>query len=413
MMAGATAENFDIVIVGAGLVGASLAARLNQNCGHLTIALIDAGKPPKPPSERQFDPRVVALSRTSQALFDRLGIWSVIESAPAGQHRACPYRHMQVWDGEGTGRIDFDCRDLHQQNLGFIVENSLLLSHLIKKLEVATNLQVYWGESLTGMETGADHHLQPNRLQLSSGRMVKASLVLAADGANSQVRKLCNFVTREWNYGQQAVVTTVKTEKPHEFTAWQRFMSSGPLAFLPLLTPEGDDHYSSIVWSLDDHRAEPIANLNDRDFARTLAENFENTLGEVVWVDKRYSFPLRQRHAKAYVQPGVALLGDAAHTLHPLAGQGVNLGLQDVETLATEIERAHNRRISLNDFSILRRYQRARLGPNLAMMGAMEGFKQLFGSPNAWLQLLRNNGLSGVDHLPWVRNLLAQYAMGL
>jgi 2-octaprenylphenol hydroxylase len=409
-MSKSQAEYFDIVIVGAGLVGATLAAVLGQNphTQHLSIALIDAGVPPAPPTDGHFDPRVVALTWRSQALFERVGIWSAIATSASAQHRACPYTHMHVWDGEGTGRLRFDCRDLHRDNLGYIVENSLLISHLLQAIHTNPQLRLDWHEALVGMESGVE-----TKLHLASGRILQTPLVLAADGANSRVRELCQFQTRAWHYGQQAIVTTVKTEKSHQFTAWQRFMHSGPLAFLPLLGPDGDDRHSSIVWSLDDQRAEEMQALNDAAFAVALTENFEATLGSVLEIDQRFSFPLRQRHALNYVQSGVALLGDAAHTIHPLAGQGVNLGLLDVEALVKEIERAIQRRIPLADFSILRRYQRARMGSNLGMMGMMEGFKQLFGSQDAWLQVLRNTGMTQIGQLPLLRNTLARRAMGL
>ena len=410
------AEHFDLVVVGAGLVGASLALALGQSatCEHLSIALIDAGKPPPPtlPNDR-FDPRVVAITRRSQQLFQRLGIWDDIEFAKDGHHRACPYTHMHVWDGEGTGQIDFDCHELHQDNLGYIVENSLLIQRLIGKIETMNNIKLYWGDGVSAIELDT-----VNCLRLTSGQRLMTPLVCAADGANSQIRTLCQFQSREWHYGQRAIVTTVKTELAHQHTAWQRFMGSGPLAFLPLIAPdsaemESNDHYSSIVWSVDEDLAAQVEDLNDDNFKEALQRAFEGKLGRVEWVDRRFSFPLRQRHALTYVRPGVALLGDAAHTIHPLAGQGVNLGLLDVQALVTEVERAIQRGISLRDYSILRRYQRARIGNNLAMMGLMEGFKQLFGSSNAWLQLMRNTGMAAVDRQTLLRNGLASRAMGL
>jgi len=411
-------KQFDVVVVGAGLVGASLAAALGQNSQtqSLSIALVDAGKPSTAPQnshqsqpEPQFDPRVVALTRRSQALLENIGIWSAVASPSPGLHPACPYSHMQVWDGEGTSQIDFDSGDLQQENLGYIVENRQVLSHLISKIEALPQIEQFWGETVTALEESENQ----SHLRLNSGLVISAPLILAADGANSHIRKLRGFATREWQYRQHAIVTTVKTEKSHGFTARQRFMKSGPLAFLPLLSAAGDDYFSSIVWSLDEERAATIEALNDSEFKTALTDNFEARLGRVTWTDKRFSFPLQQRHAKAYVQPGIALLGDAAHTIHPLAGQGVNLGFMDVEALVSELERAVRREIPLTDFSILRRYQRARLGPNLAMMALMEGFKQMFGSRNAWVQVLRNTGISTVDQLGPLRNLLAKRAMGL
>ena len=225
-------EQFDIVVVGAGLVGATLAALLGQTTT-LNIALVDGGPEPAQPLSERFDPRVVALTRHSQNLFERLGIWAAMAKGANRQHLACPYTHMHVWDGEGTATIDFDGRDLHQENLGFIVENSLLINHLVKAIGVLPRVELCWTDGVSSLETTAFNDLPTTTLQLQSGRRLRAPLVLAADGANSKIRQLAQFDTREWAYGQKAIVTTVKTEQAHQYTALQRFMSTGPLAFLP------------------------------------------------------------------------------------------------------------------------------------------------------------------------------------
>ena len=417
-------DRFDIVIVGAGLVGASLAAALGQSSAgrQLAIAVIDAGRAPGPrqpanqSNPERFDPRVVAITRQSQQLFERTGIWPAVADPPRDsmQHPACPYTHMHVWDGEGTGQIDFDAAELDQESLGFIVENNCLIKHLTDKIVTLDNIVLRWGEKVEQLElAGEQNHSGLQRVVLSSGQALEATLILAADGANSPVRQLAGIATREWQYGQRALVTTVKTERPHAFTAWQRFMATGPLAFLPLVTASGENHYSSIVWSLDNDQAAEIEALDDLAFRIRLTQAFEAKLGQVQWVDQRFSFPLQQRHAKRYIAPGLALVGDAAHVIHPLAGQGVNLGLLDVIALVDELDRASKRQIPLGDYSILRRYQRARMGPNLAMMGLMEGFKRLFGSRHGWLQLLRNTGMTGVGRVPLLRAELARRAMGL
>ena len=222
--------------------------------------------------------------------------------------------------------------------------------------------------------------------------------------------------TREWNYGHDAIVTTVRTEQPHQYTAWQRFLPTGPLAFLPLQTG-GDDsksaHYSSIVWSVKSELTSELMALDDAQFAQQLAAAFEQRLGEVEQVAQRFSFPLRQRHAVNYVQPGIALLGDAAHTIHPLAGQGVNLGFLDVCAMRDEILRACRRQLPLNDVSILKRYQRARKSHNLSMMGVMEGFKRLFGANHLPTRWMRNEGMRTLNNLPMLKNAVVKQAMGL
>jgi len=241
--------------------------------------------------------------------------------------------------------------------------------------------------------------------------VLNTSLLIAADGARSRVRDLAGFATREWDYGQRAIVATVRTRKAHEFTAWQRFMRTGPLAFLPLCEA-GDDHLASIVWSAETQFAEELMQLDEKRFCARLGEAFEYRLGEIDAVSQRFAFPLRQRHAKTYAQAGIVLVGDAAHNIHPLAGQGVNRGLLDVATLHQEILRALARDLPLADYSILRRYQRARLGSNLSMMSAMESFKRLFGSRSLAINWLRNTGLRQVDAIVPLKKFIISAALG-
>lgn len=410
-----TSEVYDIAVVGAGLVGASLACAIarSEGCEDLRIALVEPGSPPVPFHGDHFDPRVVALTRQSQSFLDTLGAWPLIQAG-----RLCPYTRMFVWDGNGTGSIAFDGRDFGEANLGHIVENSLALKAILKRLEHLPNVHLLRGRKVQQvLETAGEESPAAHSLLLEDGNLLRASLVLAADGGNSRMRELLAMETREWDYGQDAIVTTVRSEKSHDFTAWQIFLASGPLAFLPLCqageAEQGEAHFSSIVWSAERKRAEELMAMDDPAFARALESAFEHKLGKIESVAPRFSFPLRQRHAVDYVRPGFALVGDAAHTIHPLAGQGVNLGLLDARALAGEIQRAVQRRVPLSDYSILRRYQRHRKGENLAMMALMEGFKRLFGSENPGLHLLRNMGMRQVDNVPQLKNLLARHAMGI
>jgi len=407
---------YDVVIIGAGLVGAALACALaTGRAGRaLRIGVVEAGAAPKPFLGQQFDPRVVALTRASQSLFETIGAWPAIIA-----QRACPYGQMHVWDGEGTASIHFDCREVQQPNLGHIVENSVALAASLEQLHRHDNIELLQParvESLIKPQRGGD----AIRLLLEDGRCLQSQLLIAADGANSFVRRLANFQTREWDYGHKAIVTTVRTGKPHQYTAWQRFMQTGPLAFLPLQPEsqpgarlEPDSCFSSIVWSAAAPLADELMALDDRAFCQALGAALEWRLGEVEHSDKRFCLPLRQRHAVQYIQPGIALAGDAAHSIHPLAGQGVNLGLLDAAVLRQEIHRAVDREIPLSDASILRRYQRQRLGNNLGMMGAMEAFKRLFGSRQLPLRWLRNEGMAQLDNLPMLKNFMIKQAMGL
>jgi 2-polyprenylphenol 6-hydroxylase len=403
-------ERYDVIVIGAGLVGATLAAKIaaGEASRQLRIAVIEAGGEPGHFEDRNFDPRVVALTPASQHLLDSIHCWDSIYT-----ERACPYRDMEVWDGEGTGRIEFRAEDLHSDTLGHIVENSVALRALRRRL-TKLNVTVIQPASVTGL-LKPESPSQPVQLRLNDTRQLSAPLVVAADGAHSRVRELAGFATREWAYDQRAIVTTVCTEKPHHYTARQRFMNTGPLALLPLRwRVEGgwDTHYCSIVWSADNALSEQLMALSDAEFCARLGRDFEHQLGEVTGTAERFAIPLYQRHARQYIQPGIALVGDAAHSIHPLAGQGVNLGLRDVQVFALELERAIRRGLNVNDFSILRRYQRQRQGDNLAMMGMMEGFKRLFGNSNPELTWLRNTGMSVLNQVPLAKNTIVRRAMG-
>ena len=397
-------QEFDIAIVGAGLVGASLACAIAQQlqATSLRIALIEASDDIHNYDGESFDPRVVALTQASQNLLTRLGVWEEIEHA-----RVCAYRDMHVWDGEGTAEIHFNSADVRANHLGHIVENSVVVNALRKKITEYSQITLIQPAYVKSLDNG-----NGVTITLDNGNTLVTRLLVAADGAHSTVRELANFETREWEYGHKAIITTVQTELSNQLTAWQRFMRTGPLAFLPLSTINGK-HFCSIVWSAQSDFADELMQLSDEDFCNRLERSFEYKLGKIINTAERFVIPLRQRHAKTYIQPHIVLVGDAAHNIHPLAGQGVNLGLLDVNVLAQEIERALQRKIPLNDFSILRRYQRQRLTNNLIMMGAMEGFKRLFGSESLVLTWLRNAGMRQLNSLTELKKIIVKAAMGL
>jgi len=400
--------DYDVIIVGAGLVGASLACAIAQTeaAQNLRIAVVEASSDVQHFSDEHFDPRVVALTHASQQLFTSIGCWDEIVA-----QRVCAYREMKVWDGEGTAAIEFDCSEVQKTHLGHIIENSVIVNQLRERMAQHENIFLIQPIAVAQV-IPAQAEFPRVRVQLTNGNEITSALLIAADGAQSKVRELAEFSTREWDYGQQAIITTVRTEQPHEFTAWQRFMHTGPLAFLPL--QQGSDaHQCSIVWSADDELAAQLIALDDDTFCARLTAAFEARLGRVIACDKRYAIPLRQRHASTYIQPGIALVGDAAHNIHPLAGQGVNLGLLDVIALAREIERALVRGIPLADYSILRRYQRQRLVGNLGMMTAMEGFKRLFGNRTLAANWVRNTGMRQLNSVAAIKKIIINTALGV
>ncbi|NKI18764.1 UbiH/UbiF/VisC/COQ6 family ubiquinone biosynthesis hydroxylase [Spongiibacter sp. KMU-166] len=406
-MAERALESFDLIVVGAGMAGAAVALAMAEE--NLKVALIDGQKMPEgwPPvlddSVLDYDARVSALTAASRQFLDELGVWQGIV-----ERRACAYRDMEVWDAEGTGRIHFSAAEVNQSALGHIVENRLVNAGLLEALR-ASRVQCVLGAPVKSYRREAGRGV----LELEDGRRLGSPLVVAADGANSRLREAGGFQTREWNYHHHAIVCTVETESPHQDRAWQRFLPEGPLAFLPLADAAGSGRYCSIVWSALPDVATQLMGLDDDAFAQSLTRHFEGRLGEVLACSKRFSFPLRQRHAVDYVKDGIVLVGDAAHTIHPLAGQGINLGFADAQALADELKRALRRGLMLSDNVALARYQRRRKGDNLAMMAAMEGFQHLFESPAMPLRLARNLGMSLLDRaVPLKRQIIAR-AMGL
>lgn len=395
-------EKYDIVIVGAGMVGSLLASLLRDS--GLSLLMLERAPVTAPARDAAFEPRVSALTRASENLLRHVGAWSAVEAC-----RACAYTGMTVWDADGNGRVEFSAATIGESHLGVLVENRLLQSALTEVAVQAANVTFRCPAQLTHLERLPEGW----QLTLSDGARVQARLVVGADGALSAVRGMIGIDTRNTDYRQRAIVTTVRTEKPHAFTAWQRFSATGPLAFLPLLAADGDDHFCSIVWSQDEAEAQRLLALDDAAFMREIGLAFERTLGVIESVDARYSFPLQARHATDYVRDGLALVGDAAHAIHPLAGQGVNLGLLDAAVLAEEILRARARQIHWWDEATLSRYVRRRRAHNTLILNSMTGFQKLFGSHHPLLVVARNIGMRATNSLLPVKQELARVAMGL
>jgi len=391
-----------VLVAGAGVVGLATAALLatGRCADRLRVVVLDARPIPRWRAE-EMDPRVYALSRASQQLLAHVGAWGRI-----AETRAAPYRRMRVWEGTdayAASALDFDSADIGEPDLGHIVEDTLLRTVLADKLATAREAQLVIGSEIESVETAPSEVV----VELKDGGSLRGTVLLAADGSDSTVRRLLDLPVAGHRYEQSAVVTHVTSAGDHQGTAWQRFLPGGPLALLPLA-----DGRSSIVWSLPTADAERLLTASDAEFLAELGAASLGCVGELTACSKRVSFPLQALHALKYTAPRVALLGDAAHTVHPLAGQGMNLGILDAASIAAVVEDALLAGEDVGDLKVLRRYERQRKGDNLAMLAAFDGLNRLFRLPG-WASPARSLGLRVVEAAPPVKRLLMQKALGL
>ena len=387
-------NKFDILIAGGGITGLTLACALAPT--GLRMGVIDRQEPPA--FTEACSLRVSAINRASLEVFDHAG---ALESMQ--QLRASPFREMHVWDSTGVGEIHFDSADLGLDTLGYIIENNVIQLALLEIVKQSDDIDWLCSAQIESLDIDVEH----KQVRLVGGDELSAKLLVGADGSQSIVRKAMGIELERKSYRQQAIVCTVATEYDHQQTAWQCFLPTGPLAFLPLA-----DGHCSIVWSLDEKQAEAMMALDETEFSQRLEQAFEYRLGSVETVSERAMFPLGHGHVDKYVQAGVALIGDAAHNIHPLAGQGANLGIMDAASLARVIDDALKAGRQWSAHHTLRKYERSRKGDNRIMEATMTGFKQLFGNDNPLLTEIRNTGLNLVDHAPAVKQLFIKQALG-
>ena len=395
--------SYDIMIVGGGMVGSTLACLLANGFANHTqnkkrrIALIEAFEPVDFDANKPYDLRVSAISRISQQVLQQAGAWQSIE-----EKRISPYEAMHVWDATGEGKIHFSAAEIGEPNLGHIIENQVIQTSLAEQAK--HHPAIDWLCPNTLKELKIDDDLVT--ATLDNGSTINAPLIVGADGARSQLRTLAKIEVERQDYGQHGLVAVIGTEKPNQATAWQRFLPTGPLAFLPLA-----DGSSSIVWTLPADRCPAYLAMSDDKFIQSLGEAFEHKLGNITSISKRVAFPFYGTQAKQYVKKRIALIGDAAHTIHPLAGQGVNLGIKDAAELAKQL--LNSTSTDLGSLKLLRKYERARRGDNVATMRAMEGFRLLFGHSASTVVNVRNFGLNALDKMPMIKNKIIRKAMGV
>ena len=379
------------------MVGSMLAAAVAPS--GLNVVVLENKLPAAFDSESPYDLRVSALSIASENMLTATGAWQHIL-----QMRSAAFQRMKVWDGEAGGSTTFDSTDVGHTHLGTIVENRIIQLALHRALESSPSVSIRAPSSVTDIDVASDHV----RVFLDDGEVLTTKLLVGADGARSTVRQLSGIESVTKNYPQHALVASVNTRSSQQDITWQRFMPSGPQALLPLQGPR-----ASMVWYHSSDEIERLLALDDTSFLDEMQQAFPLEDDELLSVAGRASFPLVCAHAEHYVQSRLALVGDAAHSVHPLAGQGVNMGLLDAATLADGLKRAHESGRDIGSLSVLRPYERVRRGENAAMIKILDGFYEAFKPQPAVVKTVRSGLLDSAQRLQPVRKLLMQHAMGI
>ncbi|WP_298772609.1 FAD-dependent oxidoreductase [uncultured Shewanella sp.] len=386
-------QTFDVAVVGGGMVGLATAIGLAKES--LKVVLIDNSEVQAVTGAPKL--RVSAINQASERLLTHLGAWPQLS-------RVSDYQKMHVWCENSLGKIDFDAHSLGIPHLGSIIENdaiSYALSQSAAELSTLNHLENTQVNNIAFGEREA-------WLSLNNGENLSAALVVAADGANSWVRTHCQIPMSFWDYGHHGLVATIRTELPNDKTARQIFTAKGPLAFLPL----SDPHLCSIVWSLPPEQSSHLLSCDKEEFEHTLTAQFNAKLGLCQLESERQAFPLRMRYARHFARHRLILAGDAAHTIHPLAGQGVNLGFLDAASIAQEIGKLHRNHKDIGQYKNLRALERWRKADAMEMIAAMEGFKRLFNGQNPIKKAISAFGLNLVDHFSPLKTLFIQQALG-
>lgn len=389
-------QNFDVIVVGGGMVGAAVACALGNS--PLKVAVIESA-PPQPFSpEQAHDLRVSALSIASKKILETVGAWQGIES-----RRYCPFRRMRVW--ETAGDTEFCSDDIKYPQLGYIVENRIIQLAFLDRLAYFENITLISPAHIKkiGYTPG-----KSSDITLEDGRMLSAKLLVAADGGQSRVRQAVGIGVTSWDYKQHALVIYIETEYGQQDITWQRFTPEGPQAFLPLT-----GNYGSIVWYQSPEEVNRLKALPPEELRHELMDSFPPELGQVKQVLGTASFPLKRQHAQSYCKPGAVLVGDAAHMINPLAGQGVNIGLLDAAALGEVLIDAVKQDRDFAELAVLQRYEKMRRNENLKMMTVMDAFYQVFSNEFLPVKILRNLGLGLAERILPAKNKVMRSAMGL
>ncbi|HCI6156574.1 TPA: 2-octaprenyl-3-methyl-6-methoxy-1,4-benzoquinol hydroxylase [Klebsiella pneumoniae] len=385
----------DVAIVGGGMVGGALALGLAQQ--GFTVTVLEKAAPPAFDPASAPDVRISAISAASVGLLKSLGVWDAIRTM-----RVHAYRRLETWEWE-SAHVAFDAAELKLPELGYMVENKVLQWGLWQALAAHEAVTLRVGSELKTMQRGETQ----TALHLREGETIHARLVIGADGANSQVREMAGIGVHAWQYQQSCMLISVECADDPGDSTWQQFTPSGPRAFLPLF-----DHWASLVWYDAPARIRQLQSMTMAQLQQEIASHFPARLGQVT-PQAAGAFPLTRRHALQYVQPGLALVGDAAHTIHPLAGQGVNLGYRDVDALLEILAEARGRGEDWASLPVLKRYQARRRADNFIMQSGMDLFYAGFSNDLAPVRMLRNIGLMAAERAGMLKRQALKYALGL
>jgi 2-octaprenylphenol hydroxylase len=387
-------QEFDIVIVGGGIVGAAAACRLSKH--YSRIAIVDMGSPTIWEPGEPYGLRVSALNLASINLFKQIDIWNSILSM-----RACPYTSMVVWEQEGSAEIEFNANETSHASLGAIVENQVMLAALDQALN-ASSVVRFNQSALKNCHAISGTSML---VELDNDTRLSTKLLIGADGQSSKVRECAGIDTRHNKYHQFGLVAVVETEKPHQHTAWQCFNHDGPLALLPL-----SDNVCSIVWSVSEERSNELDAMNDTDFNQQISSGSEYKLGQLKLISARKKFPLLGLQAERYTGERVVLMGDAAHVVHPLAGLGLNLGIADVNCLATLLTESSR---PLGSHRVLRQYERERKSENVIMQHSLEWIDKLFRGEQQITRSIRSAGVNMTNKTMPLKSIFMHKALGI
>jgi len=405
-------QKFDILIVGGGMVGLTLALAIRKSTA-LTVAIVE----PSPKSELTEEPevRVSAINAASQQIFENLKVWPLIKT-----QRLNPYQNMHIWDKAGYGQLDFCLEDVKQtpsiDQLGWIIENKVIRNALWEKAQQDNGITFFTGNTLSSLSMGNSEVFISFTSSEINQMPITAKLVVGADGAHSWVKKQMDVANTFRDYDHHAIVATVKSSQGHKNTAWQVFLSTGPLALLPLY----QNDLCSIVWSTTPEDAKRLLALSAIDFAKELTAASDGKLGQITLASERFSHPLTMRFAQDFVKDRIVLVGDAAHTIHPLAGQGVNLGLLDAAALAQilseQVNKAQGGSSEENNYCLnstaINQYNRWRKSEASEMIIAMESIKQLFTPQQGVAKLIRGFGMSLLNNVKPAKTAMINQALG-